>query len=83
MDNIGMSDGFYHFSIVFYERNRRRWWDINSDRNCHRCIYSAASPFLQILAVLEKIQRLMARCVSRKQVKYYFGFKSITYYFHC
>jgi hypothetical protein len=25
----------------------------------------------------------MARCVSRKQVKNYFGLKSITYYFHC
>jgi hypothetical protein len=25
----------------------------------------------------------MVRCVSRKQVKYYFGLKSITYYFHC
>ncbi|VFS40885.1 Uncharacterised protein [Enterobacter cancerogenus] len=58
-------------------------WNINSDRNSHRYIYSAASPFLQILAVLEKIQRLMVRCVSRKQVKYYFGLKSITYYFHC
>lgn len=46
MDSIGMSDGFYHFSIVFCERNRRGWWDINSDRNSHRCIYSAASPFL-------------------------------------
>lgn len=83
MDNIGMSDGFYPFSVVYRERNCRGWWDINSDRNSHRCIYSAASPFLQILAVLEKIQKLMVRCVSRKQVKYYFGLKSITYYFHC
>lgn len=83
MDNIGMSDGFFHFSVVFFERKHREWWDINSDRNSHRCIYSAASPFLQILAVLEKIQRLMVRCVSRKQVKYYVGLKSITSSFHC
>ncbi len=64
MDNIGMSDGFYHFNVVFCERNRRRWWDIHSDRNSHRGIHSATSSFLQILAVLEKIQRLMVRCVS-------------------
>ena len=60
----GMSDGFYHFNVVFCERNRRRWWDIHSDRNSHRGIHSATSSFLQILAVLEKIQRLMVRCVS-------------------
>lgn len=64
MDKIGMSDRFYHFNVVFCKRNRRRWWHINSDRNSHRGIYSAARPFLQILAVLEKIQRLIFRCVS-------------------
>ena len=82
MDNIILPDGFYPSYIVCCERNRCGWWNINTHRYHHRCIYSAASPVLQILAVLEKIQGLMVRCFSGKQIKNNFGLESITYNFH-
>lgn len=51
--------------------------------NVDCCFCSTASPFLQILAVLEKVQGLMIRCFGGKQVKNNFSLDTVSYYLHC